>query len=106
MTAVFTRPNGKLYRPLASGLRARAWENDGYDGRSGVIVFGTVDPGEARQFAGEAAAYWFGDGDTFEICDPVPGWWRDGYCFTGRAWIEDVDRGAPGVMFTWSEKVS
>lgn len=106
VTAVFIRPNGKTYRPRKPGLRARAWENDGYDGRAGVIVFGTLTPDAARRFAGEAAAYWFGDADTFEVCDPSPGWWRDGFTVAGRTWVEHAGRGAPGVMFTWSEKIS
>lgn len=24
--------------------------------------------------------------------------------YAGRAWIEDEQRGAPGVMFTWAER--
>lgn len=97
---LFTRPNGKPYRPRTSGLRAHAWENPG-DSR-GVVVIGTLDPEQAMPLGWESAAYWYGDADTSQLVAPRPGWWRDGY--DGRhepAWIRDDDRGAPGVMFAW-----
>lgn len=105
---VFIRPSGKLYRPRTCKLRAQAWEDaHPLPGLAGVIVFGTLDPDTARRFAQESAAYWFGDAGTFDVSEPRPGWWRTGYERRGeRAWIEDDERGAPGVMFTWAERVS
>lgn len=97
---VFVRPNGKPYRPRTDKLRARAWENlGGFDGDScGVIVFGTLDPDEARAFAADSVAYWYGAG---AVEQPESGWWRDAFQRGERTWIEDDQRGAPGVMFTW-----
>lgn len=101
----FTRPNGQTYRPRTAGLRARAWENHGHhdEERAGVIVFGTLDPDAARDLGQSACAGWYGDADSFALADPTPGWWRDGFSHDGRTWIEDPERGAPGVMFTWAE---
>jgi hypothetical protein len=99
----FVRPNGRVYRPRRRDLWVRAWENaEEFD--SGCIVFGTLDPqGPASAKAHEACAAWYGDADSFHIAYLVPGWWRDGYGLSGRTWIEDAVRGAPGVMFTWAE---
>lgn len=93
----FRRPDGRVYRPRKPGLRAHAWENFGE--ACGVIVFGTLDPDAADDFARQSAAYWYGEGGL--LYDPVPGWWRDGFGSHGRMWIADEKRGAPGVMFTW-----
>ncbi len=97
---VFVRPDGRPYRPRKSGLRARAWENHGCGDEegSGVIVFGTLNPDEARRFALESATYWFGTGTVHQ---PISGWWRDSFDQGERRWVEDEQRGAPGVMFTW-----
>lgn len=101
----FTRPNGRPYRTRRSGLWVCAWENPD-EFTSGCIVFGTLDPqGPAAALAHEACADWFGDADSFCIAYPTPGWWRDGYAISGRTWIEDEKRGAPGVMFTWAESL-
>ncbi len=100
---VVTRPNGKPYRPRTNSLRAQAWENHGHDERAGVIVFGTLNPDEARSLAQESAAYWYGDADCNQLTDPGPGWYRDGFVNGERTWIQDAERGAPGVMFTWAE---
>lgn len=94
------RPDGRTYRPRREGLRAHAWENDD---DNGCIVFGTLDPEAARDLARRACADWFGDADSFEPTNPTPGWWRDGFGAYGRTWIEDDQKGAPGVMFTWAE---
>lgn len=99
----FVRPDGRIYRPRRQGLWVRAWENH-EEFIGGCIVFGTLDPiGEASARAHEACASWYGDADSFHIAYPAPGWWRDGFSYSGRTWIEDAKRGAPGVMFTWAE---
>jgi hypothetical protein len=97
---VFVRANGKPYRPRTNKLRARAWENHGGhdDDSCGVIVFGTLNAEEAQKFALESAAHWFGTG---AVQRPESGWWRDAFQRGERTWIEDAERGAPGVMFTW-----
>lgn len=97
---ILIRPDGRAYHPSKAGLRACAWENSE---KSGVIVFGTLNPEAARRLAQESAASWFGDADSFHLAEPTAGWWRDGYDTHGRSWIEDAKRGAPGVMFTWAE---
>lgn len=98
---VLTRPDGRPYRPRKTSLRARAWENHGYlDDGSGVIIFGTLSPDEAQRFALEAAEHWFGPGS---VGQPAPGWWRDTFDRGERCWVQDGRRGAPGVMFTWTE---
>lgn len=102
--ATLTRPDGSPYRPRTHGLRTRAWENP--DDLGGCIVFGTLDPAAAWDQAYRACSGWFGDADVFELANPIPGWWRDGFGLHGRAWIEDAKRGAPGVMFTWAERDS
>lgn len=89
-----TRPNGKVYRPRR-GLRAHAWEDDDRDER-GVIVFGTLDPQRAQEFANRMCAYWYG---MPEAVTPIPGWYRDGFQYGQRAWVCDDERGAAGVMF-------
>lgn len=98
--AIPTRPNGRPYRPRKSGLRARAWENDGHDDACGVIVFGTLDPEKARPLALDSAAHWYGKG---VVTDPGPGWYRDAFERGERTWVIDEESGAPGVMFTWEE---
>lgn len=95
----FLRPDGRTYRPRKPGLRAHGWENqNGADGRHGVIVFGTLDPDKATPLAAEAIMYWH-DGECVPAT-PEPGWYRDGYHWGERTWITDEKRGAPGVMFT------
>lgn len=102
------RPDGRVYRSRSSGLRVRVWDNEarGFEkDQAGCIVFGTLDPiGVVADLARTACAHWFGDGDLFEVAEPRSGWWRDGYDGYGRAWIQDEQRGAPGVMFTWRER--
>lgn len=102
---VFVRPNGKPYRPRITHLRAQSWENCGnYDEEArGVLVLGTLNPDEARVLAWTACNSWYGDADHYVLTQAKPGWWRDSYAALGRAWVEDEDRGAPGVMFTWAE---
>jgi hypothetical protein len=100
---VFARPNGRRYRPRDPRLRARAWENPGYNGAYGVLVLGTLNPDEAWNLAQEWADFWYGDPDSHRLTEPCPGWWRDGYGQRGeRTWVVDDDRGRPGVMFTWA----
>lgn len=71
--SLFTRPNGKVYRPRKPGLWAAAWDGE-YE--SGVIVFGTLDADEARDTATSWARYWFG---TNSVKNLRTGWFRDGY---------------------------
>lgn len=94
---VYIRPDGRTYRPRRTGLRAVSWEND-YPNDYGLIILGTLDPDRAETFATESGTYWYGEG---KATSARPGWWRDGYDWTGRAWITDEQRGAPGVWFTW-----
>lgn len=68
-----------------------------------MVVFGTLDSDEAWLLGWQACNGWYGDADCYGLIDPTPGWWRDSYAVEGRAWVEDPDRGAPGVMFTWAE---
>lgn len=98
-TTQLRRPDGRLYIPRQSGLRAAAWESFGED--CGVVVLGTLDPERAQAFALESAVYWYGPG---EVTMPRPGWWRDGFSWGERCWLKDEHRGAPGVMFTWEER--
>lgn len=102
--STMVRPDGRTYRPRKPGLRARAWENRDNVGEesAGVIVFGTLDPDEARSLAQDSCAAWYGDADSFHLAEATPGWWRDSFAYAGRTWIEDEQRGAPGVMFTWA----
>lgn len=99
MTATLRRPDGRLYIPRRTSLRAAAWENPEAD--AGVVVLGTMDAERAQPFALESAIYWYGPG---EVVSPRPGWWRDGFLWGERCWVEDEGRGAPGVMFTWEER--
>ncbi len=104
--SAMTRPDGRTYRPRKPGLRARGWENPDPTGdeSAGVVVFGTLDPDEARTLAQESCEAWYGDPDLYQLTEPKASWWRDGFTYAGRAWIEDEQRGAPGVMFTWGER--
>lgn len=102
---MITRPNGKVYRPRKPGLRAHAWGEIGDPDGWGVVVLGTLDDSpHARNWARAACIHWYADPDLFDIAHPGPGWWRDGYGPHGRQWINDPERGAPGVMYTWTEK--
>ncbi len=101
-----TRPNGKVYRPRKLGLRYVAWTNDPEPGR-GVIVLGLLDDRyPVREHAAGLAAYWFDEPrGHYDLTNPQPGWWRDAYDRRGeRAWIRDDVRGAPGIMYTWTER--
>lgn len=94
----FTRPNGKSYQPRKPGLIAHAWENHDYVGEHGVIIFGTLDPHRAIEFATQMCGYWFGV--TGAASCAQPGWYRDAFDSGERRWIDDPNRGRPGVMFT------
>lgn len=99
LAEALTRPNGKLYRPRYTFLRARSWDNDhlGRDG-CGVIVFGTLNPERARSFAHVMCRQWF----ELPVADrpaPEAGWWRDTFRWGERTWAYDELRGAPGVLF-------
>lgn len=94
----FTRPNGKPYKPRSPELSAHAWENTGYpDDSAGVIIFGTLDPEKARAFALQMSAYWY---STTGVTSERPGWFRFGYVNGAQAWLDDAERGRPGVIFT------
>jgi hypothetical protein len=93
--AELTRPNGRTYRPRKPGLRAHAWENPD---ECGVIIFGTLDPEQAKTFADQSCAYWYGSGAA---TNPEPGWFRDVFRRGERRFEVDEQRGAPGVYFTW-----
>lgn len=95
-SAVIVRPDGRVYRPRKPGMRAHAWQSED---DQGVVVFGTLDAVAAAGFALESAVYWYGGGG--EVGEPRTGWWRDGFLWGERRWIDDEKRGAPGVMFTW-----
>lgn len=92
----FTRANGKTYRPRKPGLQAHSWENHGYDENCGVIVFGTLDPDAARDFAIQMCKHWYG---MAGVTNPEPGWYRSGFRNGEPTWLDDEHRGRPGVMF-------
>lgn len=94
-----TRPDGKPYHPRSNNLRVKAWGDDAPPGDCGVIVFGTLDPDRARPLAQQACAHWY---ESSGVQDPRPGWYRDAYDRGERRWIEDDQRGAPGVTYTWN----
>lgn len=103
---MITRPDGRPYRPRTPGLRYQAWTNDPEPGR-GVIVLGLLDDRyPVREHASGLAAYWFDESrHDYTLTDPQPGWWRNAYRHRGeRAWVRDERRGAPGVMYTWTER--
>lgn len=94
----FIRPNGKTYRPRRARLVAKPWGDIGDVDGHGVIVFGTLIPDAAREFAETAMAHY--SGENVKAVNPIPGWWRDGYVNGRPTWIEDDVRGRPGVYFT------
>jgi hypothetical protein len=94
----FVRPNGKVYRPRRARLTAQPWGDVGNLDGHGVIVFGTLDPDAAREFAETAMAHY--SGENVKAVDPIPGWWRSGYTSFGPTWVTDDVRGRPGVYFT------
>ncbi|WP_157931652.1 hypothetical protein [Mycobacteroides abscessus] len=93
-TATFVRPNGKEYRPRTNGLVAQAWS--GFD-EDGVIIFGTLNPTVAQEFADRMCRYWYGCERA--VC-PEPGWFRKGFHHGDPAWVVDETRGRPAVNFT------
>ncbi len=88
------RPDGTPCRPRK--LSAHAVTGDG-DILTGVVVFGTHDPGRAQPLADDYAAWQLGSGHV--AADPVPVWWRDGFDCGGRSWVTDEARGRPGTWF-------
>ena len=95
------RPNGRIYRPRK--VVGYAWENPddlSSDFISGVIVLGTHDVERARTLACSLGRYWFGLDHAIR---PHVGWFRDGFEYGVRCWVDDPVTGRAGVMFTASE---
>ena len=91
-----TRPNGKVYRPRK--VSAHHWSNQevGYSDDRGVVILGTQDFEACREFATRMAQYW----DLGTVVDnPRVGWFRDGYQYGNRWWVDDTERGAAGVIW-------
>lgn len=89
------RPNGKLYRPRK--VTCHAWV-DSNDEVSGVLVLGTHNIDVAQPLADEAVRCW-ADGSMRAEPWREPGWYRDGYAYGERAWVDDPLRGRAGIMF-------
>lgn len=96
MTALepVTRPDGRLYRPR--NLTANAVVDDD-EILTAVVVLGTHDVARAQKLADGYAAWQLGRGHV--AVDPVPGWWRDGWSYGHRVWLDDPVRGRAGVWF-------
>lgn len=93
-TATLVRPNGKTYRLRSNDLVAQAWSDPDEEG---VIIFGTLNPAVAQEFADRMCQYWCG---SDRAAHPEPGWFRKGFHDGGPAWVIDETRGRPGVYFT------
>jgi hypothetical protein len=89
------RPNGKTYRPRK--LSANAVTDCDGDGLEGVVVFGTHDPARALDLADQYVAWQIDSG--YAAATPVAVWWRDGFAYGQRRWIDDPERGRAGVWF-------
>lgn len=89
-----TRPNGKLYRPRKVTGHAVANEDDEV---TAIIVLGTHDITRAQALANQCAAAWVDGG--YVAVDPITGWFRNGYEYGCRAWVDDPGHGRAGVWF-------
>jgi hypothetical protein len=94
--AGLTRPNGRLYRPRKLAAHAVTDPDDG-DMLTGVVVLGTHDPAQA-QYLADAYARWQ-LGSRHVAVSPVAGWWRDGFAYGRRGWIDDPEKGRAGIWF-------
>lgn len=88
------RPNGKPYRPRRLSAHAVVANEDEL---TGIIIFGTHDPGAAQPLADRYVTRWLED--DYCAVDPVVGWWRDGFGGGSRVWVADDVRGRAGVWF-------
>lgn len=93
-----TRPNGKLYRPLKINGHA---VTDEYDDVIAVLVLGTHDIEKARPLAEHCVRQWVDS--SYTAVDPHTGWWRDGFQYGQRWWVDDEIRGRAGVRFEVAE---
>lgn len=93
--AVLTRPDGRLYRPRKLAAHAVTDPDDG-DTLTGVVL-GTHDPAKAQEPA-DAYARWQ-LGSRHVAVSPVAVWWRDGFAYGRRGWIEDEVTGRAGVWY-------
>lgn len=89
------RPNGKRYRPRKLSAYA---VTDYDDNLAGVVVFGTHEiTDRVRKLAEDYVAWQMDSG--FVPVDPSPVWWRDGFEWGQRRWLDDPVRGRAGVWF-------
>lgn len=93
----FIRPNGKPYRPRKGGMTAHSWQNDWGTEDRGCVITGTLDPERSRTFARRMVDFWHSADD---VDMPQVGWWRLAMRDGDRQWVNDPERGRPGVMWT------
>lgn len=89
-----TRPNGRLYRPRKIDGHAVADDDDFV---TAVLILGTHDIERAWPLADLCVRRWVDNCCT--AVDPYLGWWRNGYLWGERTWLEDETRGRAGVRF-------
>lgn len=98
--AVVERPNGKIYRPRKLVV-APVCDQD--DFIYAVVVFGTREWSErVQQLADDYLAWQLGS--TYVARKPYPVWWRDGFRYGQRTWIDDPERGRAGLLFDAVER--
>jgi hypothetical protein len=92
--APIKRPDGRTYHPRKLTAHALSGEDDFL---SGVVVFGTHDPGQALPLAAEYVTWQLGKG--YAPAGPRAVWWRDGFESGRRCWLDDDKAGRAGVWF-------
>jgi hypothetical protein len=92
--SVFTRPNGKTYRPRKPPVASQFADPDGDFG--GVVVQRTHDIDTARRLAQNVLDEYEMDPDAFERV-----WWRLGISDNGLMWLDDPTRGVPCIVWRY-----
>ena len=90
-----TRPDGSVYKPRK--VTANAVVDDD-ELLTAVVVLGTHDVGLAQKLADDYACWQLGNGHV--AVGPVTGWWRDGWSYGRRVWLDDDVHGRAGVWFS------
>lgn len=93
---VIERPDGRTYRPRKLAAHAVTDPDDG-DTLIGVVVLGTHDPAKAQALADGYARWQLGSRHV--AVSPVAVWWRDGFAYGRRGWIDDPVTGRAGVWY-------